>query len=221
MSGITAMAVVVASCSSSSGSGSSGSAATRGSVHAPATTTSAQPLKLLRPLKPVKQLSARRGASRVNATLVKFVTADGITRDGTMVGTGTVGAVPAHEYDNDPCDACPFANYPAKRGLRLFALMRACFARPACPRGDAASRVVDDLVAAVAQLRQRGATRAALVGASMGGSAGREARKPPVDPVVELSGQTTPTNLRRIQFDGFHSWMGAHEREWRVVLNHD
>ncbi|HEY1517295.1 MAG TPA: hypothetical protein VGF91_12815 [Solirubrobacteraceae bacterium] len=210
MSGVTVMAVVVASCSSSTGSGWSGSAATGGSVNAPAATTSAQPMMLLRPLKPVKQPSARRGAPHVNATLVQFGTADGITRDGTMVGAGTVGVVRAHEYDNDLCGACPFANYPANRGLRLFAVDVRCFARPACPQGDAASRLVDDLAAAVAQLRQRGATRAALVGASMGGSAGLSAAarvKPPVDPVVELSGQATPTNLHRIQFDGFHGWV--------------
>jgi pimeloyl-ACP methyl ester carboxylesterase len=160
-------------------------------------TTSAQPLKLLGPLEPVKQPSARRGAPHVNATLVQFGTADGITRDGTMVGTGTVGVVLAHEYDNDLCGACPFANYPAKRGLRVFAVDVRCFARAACPQGDAGSRVVDDLVAAVAQLRQRGATRAALAGASMGGAAGLIAAarvKPPVEPVVELSGQATPTN---------------------------
>ena len=201
MSGVTVMAVVVASCSSSSGSGWSGSAATTSGAHAPAPTTSAQPLKLLRPLKPLRQPSARRGAPHVNATLVRFNTADRISLDGAVVGTGTVGVVLAHEYDNDVCGACRFANYPAKRGLRVFAVDVRCFGRSVCPRGDAAGRVVDDLVAAVAQLRQRGVTRVALVGASMGGSAALIAAtrvKPPVDPVVELSGQAKPTSLLRI-----------------------
>ena len=201
MSGVTVMAVVVASCSSSSGSGWSGSAATTSSAHMPAPTTSAQPLKLLRPLKPLKQPSARRGAPHANATLVRFSTADGISLDGAMVGTGTVGVVMAHEYDNDLCGAWPFANYPAKRGLRVFAVDVRCFGRSVCPQGDAAGRVVDDLVAAVAELRQRGVTRVTLGGASIGGSAALIAArrvKPPVDAVVELSGQANPTSLLRI-----------------------
>jgi hypothetical protein len=44
------------------------------------------------------------------------------------------GVVLAHEYDNDLCGACPFANYPAKRGLRVFAVDVRCFGRSACPR---------------------------------------------------------------------------------------
>ena len=50
MSGVTLMAVVVASCSGSSASGWSGSAATTTSAHMPAPTTFAQPPKLLRPM---------------------------------------------------------------------------------------------------------------------------------------------------------------------------
>lgn len=61
--------------------------------------------------------------------------------------------------------------------------------------------MVDDLVAAVAQLRQRGVTRVAPVGASMGGSVALIAAtrvKPAVDPVVELLGKAKPTSLLRI-----------------------
>ena len=162
-------------------------------------------MKLLRPLKPLKQPSARRGAPHANATLVRFNTADGISLDGTMIGTGTVGVVLAHEYDNDLCGACRFANHPAKRGLRVFAVDVRWFGRSACPQRDAADWVVDGLVAAVAQLCQRGVTRVALVSASMGGSAALIAAtrvKPPVDPVVELSGQAKPTSLFRIRLNG-------------------
>jgi hypothetical protein len=128
MSGVTVMAEVVASCSGSSGSGWSGSATTTISAHMPAPTTSAQPLNLLRPLKPLKQPSARRGAPHANATLVRFNPADGISLDGAMVGTGTVGVVMTHDYDNDLCGAWPFANYPATRGLRV--LIRRCSVLP-------------------------------------------------------------------------------------------
>ena len=205
MSGVTVMAVVVASCSSSSGSGWSGSAATTSSAHAPAPTTSAQPLKLLRPLKPLKQPSARRGAPHANATLVRFNTADGISLDGAIFGTGPVGVVVAHEYDNDLCGACPFANYPAKRGLRVFAVDVRCFGRSACPRGDAAGRVVDDLVAAVAELRQtwgnQGGARRRVDG-RLGGADRRQASRASSRRGSELSGQAKPTSLLRIPLNG-------------------
>jgi dienelactone hydrolase len=58
--------------------------------------------------------------------------------------------------------------------------------------------VVDDLAAAVAELRRRGATRVALVGASMGGAAVLIAGtriQPPVAAVVSVSGETDPTSL--------------------------
>jgi hypothetical protein len=64
--------------------------------------------------------------------------------------------------------------------------------------------VADDLVAAVAELCQRGVTTMALAGASMGGSATLIATtrvKPPVDAVAELSGQATPTSLLRISLN--------------------
>jgi alpha-beta hydrolase superfamily lysophospholipase len=118
-----------------------------------------------------------------------------------VLGNGNVGVVLAHEYDNDLCGAWPFANYLANRGFRVFSIDMRCFGRSACPRGDAAGRVVDDLVAAVAELRRRGLTRVALVGASMGGSAALIAAtraQPPVDAVISLSGEANPTSLLHI-----------------------
>ena len=196
---VTGMALLLASCAGSSGSGPSSGAATPSSAHAP--TTPVTPVKLLRPLKPLKQPSARCGAPHTKATLVRFKAADGTALDGVMVGTGTVGVVLAHEYDNDLCGAWPFANYLAKRGLRAFAIDMRCFGRSACPEGAAAGRVVDDLVAAIAELRRRGVTRVALVGASIGGSAALIAAtrvRPPIDAVISLSGEANPTSLLHI-----------------------
>jgi pimeloyl-ACP methyl ester carboxylesterase len=161
-------------------------------------------VKLLRPLKPLKQPSARCGAPHANATLVRFDAADGTGLDGVMVGSGKVGVVLAHEYDNDLCAAWPFANYLANRGFRAFAFDMRCFGRSACPQGAAAGRVADDLVAAVAELRRRGVTKVALVGASMGGSAALIAAtraQPPVDAVISLSGEANPTSLFHIPLD--------------------
>jgi pimeloyl-ACP methyl ester carboxylesterase len=198
MGGVTVMVLFVASCSGSSGSGSGGGAATASSARAQAPATPAKPLK------PLKQPSARCGAPYAKATLVRFKAADGTSLDGVMVGSGTVGVVLAHEYASDLCGAWPFASYLAKRGFRVFAIDMRCFGRSACPQGAAAGRVVDDLVAAVAELRHRGVTRVALVGASMGGSAALIAAtrvQPPVDAVAELSGQANPTSLLRIPLD--------------------
>jgi pimeloyl-ACP methyl ester carboxylesterase len=115
-----------------------------------------------------------------------------------MVGGGTVGVVLVHEYPADLCGFWPFTDYLGRRGLRAFAIDLRCFGLSACPQGDARGRVVDDVAAAVAELRRRGVTRVALVGASMGGSAvliaGTRVR-PPVAAVVELSGETDPTSL--------------------------
>ena len=102
-----------------------------------------------------------------------------------------------HQYPSDLCGFWPFAGYLAKRGLRAFALDLRCFGRSACPEGEAKGRVVDDLDAA-AELRRRGVTRVALVGASMGGAAVLIAGtrvQPPVAAVVSLSGEADPTNL--------------------------
>ena len=147
-------------------------------------------------LKPLKQPSAHCGAPKTKATLVRFTAADRTSLDGVMVGSGPVGVVLAREYQADLCNAWPFADYLAKRGLRAFAVDLRCFGLSACPQGEAAGRVVDDLLAAVAELRGRGVTRVALVGASMGGSAALIAAtrvQPPVNAVVELSGQADLT----------------------------
>lgn len=197
--GVAVIALLIAGCSSS-GSGSGGGSATRSSA-TQATTTPAKPVTLLRPLKPLKQPSARCGAPHSKATLVRFKAADGTGLDGVIVGSGTAGVVLAHEYNNDLCGAWPFANYLAKRGYRALAIDMRCFGRSACPQGDAAGRVVDDLVAAVAELRHRGVTKVAVVGASMGGSAALIAAtrvQPSIDAVVELSGEANPTSLLHI-----------------------
>ena len=198
MAGLTATALLIAGCGGSSGPASGVGAATASNAHA--TTIPAQPVRLLRPLKPLKQPSARCGAPHTRATLVSFKAADGTPLDGVVVGSGTVGVVLAHEYEYDTglCGAWPFANYLAKRGYRVLAIDMRCFGRSACPRGDAAGRVVDDLLAAIAELRHRGATKVALVGASMGGSAALIAAtrmQPPIDAVVSLSGEANLTGL--------------------------
>jgi alpha-beta hydrolase superfamily lysophospholipase len=182
--GFTVVALLAAACSDSSGS--------NGDAVAQATTTSAVALQ------PLEQPSSRCGAPATKATLVRFKAADGTSLNGAMVGGGTAGVVLAHEYPADLCGSWPFAAFLAKRGLRAFAIDLRCFGRSACPEGDARGRVIDDIAAAVAELRHRGVSRVALVGASMGGAAVLIAGtrvQPPAAAVVSLSGETDPTGL--------------------------
>ena len=184
----TVMALLTAACSGTSGANHD----TATTVGAQATTTTAAAQQAL------EQPSSRCGPPDISATLVRFEAADGTSLDGVMVGRGPAGVVLVHEYPADLCGFWPFAAYLAKRGLRAFAIDLRCFGRSACPQGDARGRVVDDVVAAVAELRHRDVTSVALVGASMGGAAvllaGTRVR-PPVVAVVSLSGEADPTNL--------------------------
>jgi dienelactone hydrolase len=184
--GLTILALLATACSGTSGSGSGGGA----SAQASSTTAVA--------LQPLEQPSSRCGTATTKATLVRFQAADGTSLNGVLVGRGPVGVVLAHQYPRDLCGFWPFADYLAKRGLRAFAIDLRCFGRSACPEGDARGRVVDDLDAAVAELRRRGVTRVALLGASMGGAAVLIAGtrvQPPVAAVVSLSGEPDPTSL--------------------------
>jgi dienelactone hydrolase len=181
---LTILALLAAGCSGTSGSNGDGPAQ--------ATTTTAVALQ------PLEQPASRCGTATTKATLVRFQAADGTSLNGVLVGSGPAGVVLAHQYPSDLCGFWPFADYLAKRGLRAFAIDLRCFGRSACPEGEARGRVVDDLDAAVAELRRRGVTRVGLVGASMGGAAVLIAGtrvQPPVAAVVSLSGEPDPTSL--------------------------
>jgi pimeloyl-ACP methyl ester carboxylesterase len=181
--GLTILALLATACSGTSGS--------NGDAPAQATTTAVA-------LQPLEQPSSRCGTATTKATLVRFQAADGTSLNGVMVGRGPAGVVLAHQYPADLCGFWLFADYLAKCGLRAFAIDLRCFGRSACPGGDARGRVVDDLDAAVAELRRRGVTRVGLVGASMGGAAVLIAGtrvQPPVAAVMSLSGEPDPTSL--------------------------
>jgi alpha-beta hydrolase superfamily lysophospholipase len=182
--GLAVLALLAAACSGQGGGGGTATTAA-----AQATTTTAVALE---------QPGSRCGPPDTRATLVGFRAADGTALDGVLVGRGEAGVVLVHEYPADLCGFWPFADYLAKRGLRAFAIDLRCFGRSACPEGAARGRVVDDVAAAVAELRRRGVRRVALVGASMGGAAVLIAAtrvRPPVAAVVSLSGEADPTNL--------------------------
>jgi alpha-beta hydrolase superfamily lysophospholipase len=153
----------------------------------PAATTAAPAVTL-----PLEQPASRCGPPGDRATLLRFPSSDGVQLSAAMVGAGSAGVVLVHQYPADLCGFWPYAVYLAHKGLRVLDLDVRCYGRSSCPEGDAKGHVADDVAAAAAELRRQGATRVALVGASMGGTAVLVAGasiRPAVAAVVSLSGE--------------------------------
>jgi pimeloyl-ACP methyl ester carboxylesterase len=127
---------------------------------------------------------------------VSFRTADGVRIAGRAFGGGRIGVVFGHQIDDDQTDWWDLAAALAEEGYTALTLDF----RGYCP-GDEAGCSEDgttadawrDLLAGAEVLRDRGADRIVLVGASMGGTAAVLAASradPPVDGVIALSAPT-------------------------------
>jgi pimeloyl-ACP methyl ester carboxylesterase len=132
---------------------------------------------------------------------VSFRTADG----GTVVAdiyasTGSDAVVLAHGAAFDKASWAPFASWLAGRGHQVLAIDFRGYGRSTA--GTDAHALFEDVLAAVRYLHRCGATRVAVLGASMGGGAVAEAatRAAPgeVDRVILLSPVpiTDPEHLR-------------------------
>lgn len=122
------------------------------------------------------------------AGVFRFPTTDGSTLVGVVLGSGPTGLVLAHQLGSDLCEWLPQAREFARRGYRVLVFDFAGFG-DSRPGPD--SRVDNDVIAATAELRRRGAERVVLIGSSMGGTAVLAAAtriRPPVAGVVSLSG---------------------------------
>ena len=130
---------------------------------------------------------------------ITFTSSDGVTLAGRVFGPqeGTAGVVLAHMYPSDQRAWFDFATRLGERGYRVLTFNF----RGYCPGGDAGcsegektiSAIWQDVEGAVAALRDEGATRIGLVGASMGGTASlvaasREGQD--IDAVITLSAPT-------------------------------
>jgi pimeloyl-ACP methyl ester carboxylesterase len=123
-----------------------------------------------------------------DAEVFRFPTSDGASLVGVVLGSGRTGLVLGHQLGSDLCDWLPQAREFARRGYRVLVFDFAGFG-DSRPGSD--SRVDNDVIAATAELRRRGAERVVLVGSSMGGTAVLSAAtriRPPVAGVVSLSG---------------------------------
>ena len=126
------------------------------------------------------------------AAVFRFTTGDGATLVGVVVGSGRTGLVLGHQLGSDLCEWLPQARDFANRGYRVLVFDFAGFGDSG--HGPADGRVDNDVVAAAAELRRRGAERVVLIGSSMGGTAVLSAAtriRPPVAGVVSLSGASS------------------------------
>lgn len=147
---------------------------------------------------PERTLFARCGTPKTQATTFRLRTRDGVALSAATVGSGRIGAVLIHEYPADLCGWWPYADYLARHGVRALIFDLRCFGESECPGpyGDG----IADVAAAMRALRQRGARKVWLVGASMGGviSVTAGARLHPAG-IVDLSGETSLAGLAPVK----------------------
>jgi pimeloyl-ACP methyl ester carboxylesterase len=117
---------------------------------------------------------------------VRFTTDDGLDLAGELRGEGDVGVVLAHMFPTDRESWSSFAALLAERGFFTLAFD---FRGYGDSEGDREiSEIWRDVVAAVRAVRDRGAARGGVIGASMGGTAALiAATRERVDGVATLS----------------------------------
>src|ERR671919_1233403 len=121
---------------------------------------------------------------------VRFHTDDGIELAGEIRGSGGAGIVLAHAFPADRGSWADFAEFLQQKGYLTLTFDFRGY-------GDSAGEkhipdIWRDVLAATSALRERGADRIVLVGASMGGTASLiAASRTDVDGVVTLSAPTT------------------------------
>jgi pimeloyl-ACP methyl ester carboxylesterase len=131
---------------------------------------------------------------------ITFTSTDGITLSGRLFGPedATAGVVLAHMF---PSDQSAWFDFAARLGERGYRVVTFNF-RGYCPGGEAGcsegektiSAMWQDVEGAVTALRDEGAARVGLVGASMGGTASLVAASQEgqdIDAVVTLSAPTS------------------------------
>ncbi len=127
---------------------------------------------------------------------VSFTTEDGITLSGHLFGSGTSGVVLAHMYPGDQTSWYPTAERLAQEG---YLVLTFDFRGYGDSQGTKQIDLIDrDLTAAIRELGDAGATKVALVGASMGGTAGLIAasRTPAPVPIAGVATLSAPVEFK-------------------------
>jgi pimeloyl-ACP methyl ester carboxylesterase len=121
-------------------------------------------------------------------TQVRFTDAKGAELAGVMLGKGSTGVVLSHMSDGDICAWLAYGVQLARNGYRVIVYYFHGFGTSGAADG---STLDGDVVAAAGYLRAHGATKVALIGASMGATASvvaGAALQPPPAVVVSISG---------------------------------
>ena len=131
----------------------------------------------------------RCGPPARRAEVLTLHTSDGVRLDGAVVGKGPRGVVLVHEAGGRVlCGWWPYAVRLADAGFRVLIFDLRCYGLSDCPSGE--DDVVEDVAAAVEELRDAGAKSVEVAGASYGGSVAlvSAARVDDVSALADLSG---------------------------------
>jgi pimeloyl-ACP methyl ester carboxylesterase len=136
------------------------------------------------------------------ASVVQFAARDGTALVGVVFGAGSRGVVLGHRRYSDLCEWRAYALRLAGLGYRVLAFdFRGYGSSGPAATAKTWSRLDQDISAAVGKLRDLGAEKVVVVGASMAGTASLVATallKPKADAVVSLSGPRDYGTLRAL-----------------------
>jgi esterase/lipase len=118
------------------------------------------------------------------AISIHFVDRNQVQLAGYVLGTGQYGVVLANQTDTHPCDWLPFARTLRGKGYRVL-----LFEYHDYPHGG------DEVTAASGELRRRGVTQVAFVGASVGGAASLVAAGSTVPPPAAVVSISAPADF--------------------------
>ena len=176
-----AIAVVAALAMSAAGCAAS-SRGPAGSSRGPAA-SSRGPAASSRPPSAVARLC---GPPDAPGRLIMVRAADGMRLAAIETGAGGRGVVLIPEHGAaGKCGWWEFAAYLAAHGYHVLLFDHRCTGQSGCAPGAGGTGLMSDIRAAVARLRQDGAARVALVGASQGGS---EALIAGTEPALDVTG---------------------------------
>ena len=147
-----------------------GTAASESAGTSQATESSPSPAPSTTPSVDLQPLAERCGqASQPDGTSARVVKASGdVQLYAVGAGRGALGVVLVHgSGSRGVCNWAGEIGWLAKAGLNVFGYDQSCVGASTCADD---SRPIDDLLAVVADLRRRGATKVVVVGASAGGS---------------------------------------------------
>lgn len=161
---VAVLATLLAGCSSSDPSSSGGpsdSSTPPASSSAPTRTPSTK----------VEVACGAVAPAGVAVRELKLAGSDGVRLNAVSMGTGPRGVVMLHQTDNGVCGWFEYGAILAQQGFHVLMYDRRCSFDSTCPPGTTkGSRHAADVQTAVATLRKDGATKVAVVGASLGGA---------------------------------------------------